>query len=305
MEFTEEIDASKILFTGLDSAGKTSIILALQREFAQIATLKPTRQAQRKIFEYLGRKIAEWDLGGQARYRISYLKSPTKYFDKTAVCIYVIDIQDDARLNESLSYLKDVITQFKKLEITPPIYIFLHKYDPTLKKVAPTEIAKKVNDIKDQVASIIPSEFKLEFFTTSIYDLWSVMTSFSKILLALFPKSELIDSSLKEFAQKNDIKAILVLDDNSLIIGEYFENEQVRSILEQSTPYFLTLNDSFSNSDLPKKKMIIERAGMGFYFNEITFEEGRKPLYLLLMRNDTNFEDKNIDVFIKIFKQIL
>ena len=27
-----------------------------------------------KIFEYLGRKVAEWDLGGQERYRIAYLK---------------------------------------------------------------------------------------------------------------------------------------------------------------------------------------------------------------------------------------
>ena len=56
LEFPKEKEeAQKILFTGLDSAGKTSIILALQREISQIAVLKPTRQAQRKIFEYLGR----------------------------------------------------------------------------------------------------------------------------------------------------------------------------------------------------------------------------------------------------------
>ena len=44
--FNNQIDSNKILFTGLDTAGKTSIILALQREFSQIAFLKPTKQAQ-------------------------------------------------------------------------------------------------------------------------------------------------------------------------------------------------------------------------------------------------------------------
>ncbi|MHA1856854.1 MAG: ADP-ribosylation factor-like protein, partial [Promethearchaeota archaeon] len=82
----------KILFTGLDNSGKTSIIKVLQKEISQIAMLKPTRQAQRKIFEYLGKDISEWDLGGQKRYRISYLREPTKYFDRSNVCIYVIDV---------------------------------------------------------------------------------------------------------------------------------------------------------------------------------------------------------------------
>ena len=86
--------SEKILFTGLDNSGKTSIIKVLQKEISQIAMLKPTRQAQRKIFEYLGRDISEWDLGGQEKYRIAYLKEPTKYFDRSNVCIYVIDIQD-------------------------------------------------------------------------------------------------------------------------------------------------------------------------------------------------------------------
>ena len=47
-------ESAKILFTGLDDAGKTSIILALQREFSKIAVLSPTRGAQRRIFDFLG-----------------------------------------------------------------------------------------------------------------------------------------------------------------------------------------------------------------------------------------------------------
>ena len=68
---------------GLDFAGKTSIILALKREFSQIALIEPTRGAERSNFKLLGREISEWDLGGQKRYLVSYLNNPNKFFDKT------------------------------------------------------------------------------------------------------------------------------------------------------------------------------------------------------------------------------
>ena len=69
-----------IVITALDGAGKTSIILALQREFSKIAKVEPTRGAKRTTFKLLGREVTEWDLGGQKNYLISYLKNPGKFF---------------------------------------------------------------------------------------------------------------------------------------------------------------------------------------------------------------------------------
>ena len=71
--------------------------------------------------------------------------------DNTAVLIYIIDIQNTLRLKESISYLKDVVKTFKKMEISPPIYVFLHKFDPVLKKNAPVETAKRILDIKNKI----------------------------------------------------------------------------------------------------------------------------------------------------------
>ena len=51
-----EAAPNKLLFTGLDDAGKTSIILSLQREFSKIAILSPTRGAQRRMFEFWVKK---------------------------------------------------------------------------------------------------------------------------------------------------------------------------------------------------------------------------------------------------------
>ncbi|MHA1727197.1 MAG: ADP-ribosylation factor-like protein [Promethearchaeota archaeon] len=309
MELNNEIDLNKILFTGLDDAGKTSIIKALQREFSMISNIKPTKQAQRRIFEYMGKKIAEWDLGGQARYRIAYLKSPDKYFDHTSVCIYIIDIQEIDRLEESLSYLVDVVKQFKKLEISPPIYVFLHKFDPALKKNAPIETAKRILDIENRIKKIIDNNHSIEFFNTSIYDLWSVMTSFSKILLTLYPQSELIDKTVKDFTDKAGADAILILDNNSLVVAQSFKIEEARAILETTTPYFLTLNDSFQqseNANQLQQKMIIERSEKLFLFDEIRLEAEQLPLFLLIMKDKgKEFDETEINAFKKIIKDII
>ena len=44
----------KILFIGLDGAGKTSIISALHSEFSKIALIEPTRGVQRSSFKLMG-----------------------------------------------------------------------------------------------------------------------------------------------------------------------------------------------------------------------------------------------------------
>lgn len=44
----------KVLFLGLDNAGKSSIILTLLRDFSRIAILKPTRGVKQRIYDFLG-----------------------------------------------------------------------------------------------------------------------------------------------------------------------------------------------------------------------------------------------------------
>jgi len=153
--------AYKILFIGLDGAGKTSIISALHREFSQIALIEPTRGAQRSSFKLLGRQISEWDLGGQKKYLISYLNNPNKYFDGTEVAIHVIDILDGPRIKESLSYLYDVVDKFKEMKIEPQIVILFHKFDPKLihsvEKQIREWITRSFNSLQHQYMILIQS----------------------------------------------------------------------------------------------------------------------------------------------------
>lgn len=301
-------EPSKLLFTGLDDAGKTSIILSLQREFSKIAILSPTRGAQRRVFNFLGKDIAEWDLGGQISYRISYLKNPGKFFDSTEIAIYVIDIQNKPRIPEAISYFKDVVDQFNELEIEPPIYIFLHKYDPALRRGALNEMENLIIDLKEQVKGA--TDYKeIYFYETSIYDFSSIISAMSEILLSLYPKSELIEKTIIEFAKKVNSEGIVVIDDNSLIIGSYYKNDETKHLLSASTPYFLTLSDSLQYTGVQENRyedrMILQRFGKNFIFKQINLKKEATPYYLLLLKDDPVFQKEDFETFANILKEIL
>ena len=297
----------KILFTGLDNSGKTSIIYSLKREISQIALLKPTRQAQRQIFKYLGKQISEWDLGGQERYRIAYLKEPTKFFDRTSVCIYTIDIQDFLRFDESLSYFSDVLSQFKKLEINPYIYIFFHKADPEYLKLNNVHIRGKLADLKDQIRKIVNEEFEVTFFETTIYELWSIISSFSQILLRLYPLSELLDQTITEFSEKVEADASIVLDQNSLVIANYFKDEESKRTIQNSTPYFLTLLDSLDKNSGISQEMNINRGNKQFFCTQFSLEKAAGSIYMIIMRDLSKLviPPKEIETYITMLYSLL
>ena len=300
--------SEKVLFTGLDDAGKTSIILALQREFSKIAVLSPTRGAQRRVFDFLGKEIAEWDLGGQISYRIAYLKNPGKFFDGTEIAIYVIDIQNKPRIPEAISYFKDVVEQFNQLEIEPPIYVFLHKLDPALRRGAPNEMQDLIIDLKEQVKKA--TDYKeLYFYETSIYDFSTIIRAMSEIMLSLYPKSELIEKTITEFAKKIDSQGVVVIDDNSLVIGSYYKNDETKHLLTASTPYFLTLNDNIQYTGVLENKyedkMIVQRFGKNFIFKQISLKKDSTPYYLLLLKDDPVFQKEDFETFANIMKEIL
>ncbi len=306
----ETISPSKLLFTGLDNAGKTTIIYGIQREFSKIAFLKPTRGAQRRIFEFLGKEIAEWDLGGQISYRISYLKNPGKYFDDTEIVVYVIDVQNRVRIPEAISYLKDVVKQFRKLEIAPPIYIFLHKYDPALRRNALNEMKNLELEIKEKIKQSV--EYKeIYYYNTSVYDLPTIIKAMSEILLNLYPKSELIEKTIIEFGKKTYSDGIVLLDDNSLIVGSFYKDEETKNLLTASTPYFLTLNDSFVFTEVQPSReqeenhMVVQRFGRNFIFKQLSFKEGVNPYYILMLKQDTHLNKEDIDCFSNLLKEIL
>ena len=305
----EDKEAQKILFTGLDNAGKTSIILRLQREFSKFAVLSPTRGAQRRVFDFLGKSISEWDLGGQENYRISYLKNPDKYFEGTEIAIYVIDILNKDRHEEAISYLKDVIEKFEELEIEPPIFIFLHKYDPVLKKTSKEELNNTLVKLKQNIKEDVEYK-KIFYYTTTIYDTPTIITAMSEILLTLYPKSELLQKTLEEYMKKAKAEGGVVIDNNSLVVSSYFSTQSSKIVLNASTPHFLILHDSLNigfnkSSQDPEEEMLIKSQGKYFIFRVVPLKDHSSKYYLLLLKNSSEFNENYFNTFANLFNELL
>ncbi|MFX0029133.1 MAG: ADP-ribosylation factor-like protein [Candidatus Hermodarchaeota archaeon] len=312
--FHEEKDSKKksykILFTGLDGAGKTSIILALQREFSKIAVIEPTRGAQRTTFKLLGREITEWDLGGQKNYLISYLKNPSKFFADTEIAIYVIDILDSSRKDESLSYLYDVIEKFDELRIEPPINVFFHKCDPKLIQNIENEIEAQIDTLKKEIIDKVPYK-NIRFFSTSIYNPYTIMSSISQILLELYPKSELIQKTIEEYARKLNCEGLIIIDKNSIILGSCFMDDVSKKLLSSTIGYFLSINDVFEDMELDQQEdqIVVRKAGKYFLFKPILLKDIDLPYYMLVLKKhnpfDIYFINKDFNTFVNIFRDIL
>ena len=306
----EEPETQKLLFTGLDNAGKTSIILTLQREFSKFATLSPTKGAQRRIFNFLGKSISEWDLGGQENYRISYLRNPDKYFEGTEIAIYVIDVINRDRHGEALSYLNDVIEKFNELEIEPPIFIFFHKYDPIIVQTSIEELNNTLIKIKQTIKDEIKYK-KIFYYTTSIYNKPSIISAISEILLTLYPKSELLQKTIEEYVKKENGIGGIVVDENSLVICTYFADDDSKNLLNTTTPHFLALHDSLiegfnkSKKDINSEEMIIHRFGKVFVFKPIPLEGQDNDYYLLLLKDTPEFTQTYFDTFSNMLKEVL
>ena len=90
----------KVIISGLDNAGKTSILTALDKKYdfqKDIVQLKPTIRVEYHKMNFLRNNTIFWDMGGQNQYREIYMNYQDVYFDATDLLIYVIDIQDPDR----------------------------------------------------------------------------------------------------------------------------------------------------------------------------------------------------------------
>jgi len=207
---------------GLDNAGKTSIITAITKRFGfqeEIFKLMPTRKIVRDAFRFLGIEFIRLDFGGQSQYRQEYLKYPSKYISGTDLIYYVIDAQDFKRYVEAIDYLDEILLYLKEEREYPPICVLFHKFDPQLLK--DKEINKRILTLK-QALTRYSHDFTIFFFETSIYDIKSIMDSFSSGLSLLFDKMEMISQLFTEISKNYDAILIALFDAKGITIGEYY-----------------------------------------------------------------------------------
>ena len=214
----------KVIISGLDNAGKTSILTALDKKYdfeKDIVQLKPTIRVEYHKMNFLRSNTVFWDMGGQETYREIYVNYQDVYFDVTDLLIYVIDIQDPDRFNSSLEYLNAILTFFSESEMHVPIIITFHKYDPDLRN--DEVILENIGILREKILNQYP-EFNILFQQTSIYDIISIVQLVSYGLSVFdkkfFELSELLEYYLEIF----NSQALIVFDRNGIIISEYYSD---------------------------------------------------------------------------------
>ncbi len=216
-----ELKDLKILISGLDNAGKTSILRAFDKRYnfqKEIVELKPTIRIEYHHIKFLGRNIHFWDMGGQEKYRIAYLGKQDIYFNDASLIIYIIDIQDSSRYDLSLEYLDMILSYFEENQMNVPLIVAFHKLDPDLRNNE--DIIKMVQKLTENIFKI--EKLKMLFLQTSIYDIYSIVHLISSALSIFENKQAELKNLFQTYLKDLDGKSLILFDQNGIIISEYY-----------------------------------------------------------------------------------
>ena len=296
LEFTKELKDPfsprrqiKILLTGLDKAGKSSFLFGIRKRYSEIIKAMPTKGVERteeKIFEEQNSIISLWDLGGQKKYLEKFFEQSKVYLYNVDLVFFFIDIQDVERIKEALDLFRRITKTLLELDEFPPIVVCLNKFDPDLK--GSKEIFKNLEIIADDLEKS-SQKFLTNIFQTSVFDHWSLITAYSYGLSQLSPNRELFKNQLKQFAQKTNSDAILLLNENGIILSNFSKSEISERVFEISAPHFQTLYKTFKEFKILKQDFLVS-SGIADESKKVIFKKIRVDkynLYLLMFIEKT------------------
>ncbi|MHA1695052.1 MAG: ADP-ribosylation factor-like protein [Candidatus Helarchaeota archaeon] len=267
----------KIVYSGLDNAGKTTIIKFLESRQYGLNELKPTQGIERvEIQLSMDTQITQWDMGGQKKFRDEYLQRERDFHD-TDLLFFVIDLSDE-RIDEAIDYLSSILQIIEKVNQNPLIVVLLHKKD-LIQEIS--QLNDLVEKIKDKINSI-KKNFQVRFFKTSIYDELSLLNSFSIGLATISRKARELNMELSKMANKVYADAILLIEKNGFIIGEYSKDEMsdhiVKSIYSYLALSFIDIIES--NDEAAPNRMILDWNEKGYALME-SVSLNNKPYYFI------------------------
>ncbi|MFX1390394.1 MAG: ADP-ribosylation factor-like protein [Promethearchaeota archaeon] len=300
---SNSIELKKILFCGLESGGKTSILLILDKKFSLLTAVKPTIKAKRTFHNnsLLGITIVRWDLGGQKGYRKIYLGNKSKYFTEMQSIFYVIDIQAPKKFEEAIIFLKDIVNITS--ESHPDNFLFFilfHKCDPDIKH--DKDIIENINYLKKKISSII-TNVKFSMFETSIYDEPSLLKAFSDGVFYATHKSRMFQTLLKDYMGKTYNSSTLLLDQNCFIIASRSTDKAYQEICEAIAPrltqalekleeWDINTVDIVTNIEFPEKHSKDQKEGIIFLRK---LDIGDNRLYLIALCLNKNVKIKSYE----------
>jgi small GTP-binding protein len=267
----------KVLFAGLDYAGKTSILHVLRKQYSFLNKLKPTKGIDRTQSKILEIDFTLWDLGGQEQYISEYFNRKEQIFTDLDLLFFVVDLQDEIRFEKVLSYFERIIAVFREQDQSPNIVVIFHKVDSDIEysnniKLFSKDLSKKM---KNKATG-----FNIAFFQTSIFKRWSIIAAFSYGIRSLSEKKyehKLIDY-LESWSDYYGANATLLMNSDEIIISDYSSDEASANTLNQ---YLDELLNIYSVS---KKPVVVRMDGDLLALSPLQI--GKKSLLLIKYTNN-------------------
>ena len=292
----------KILLTGLDNGGKTSILAVLQDKFSIIKSLLPTRGVKREKLDFFGFPIVSWDLGGQVQYREKlYFNRPELFFTEADIMLYVVDSQDPDRFPESANFFREVLRTLTELKETPAILIVLSKSDQDIRKTLQwqqnvTTVKNKFNNITEEF-----DQFNIDFCDTTVFQRETIMQMFSIALKKVSDTSEIIENILEDFTLQVEGKAASLVSMDGLIFGSFTNTDTDEMLVNNTALLLQTLSNFYNSIGLIREKSIsLELPLNGFTIRgEKLFEysELQIPVYLWTIIESPEKLEGKLDYF--------
>ena len=302
-KITEQLkDQKKLLLIGLDNGGKTSILAVLQDKFSIIKSLLPTKGVKREKLEFFGYPIVSWDLGGQVQYREKYyFNKPEIFFTEVDLILYVIDVQDAERFQESAEYFQQVLEALTELNEKAPVLVVLNKSDQDFRKTL--EWQKNVRAIKDAFNPLLTKfdNFDIDYYDTTIFQKETIMQMFSIALKKVSDTSEIIEHILEEFTHIVNGKAASLISMDGLIFGSYHKTKTDEMLINNTALLLQTLSNFHNSIGLIREKSI----KLDFPLNGYTIQ-GEKlfeysdlqiPVYFWVLTDDPILIDESLNYF--------
>ncbi|MHA2326621.1 MAG: ADP-ribosylation factor-like protein, partial [Promethearchaeota archaeon] len=291
----------KILMAGLDDSGKTSFLLSIDRKYSKLIGLKPTTGASIKSIEALGATIFLWDLGGQLEFRKKYINKAEIYLYEADLIFYFIDIRNKNRFEESMDYLSSIKKVLNEFNQNTPIVYILSKADPDILNSG--EIRGNIKVVKKKLQELKVEE-PLEVYTTSIFQIFTILRAFSSGISKLSPNRDLINHNLKAFSIHTKTYLTLLLSIDGLVLADFYsskarkltkipKSEELVSVFEVTAPQFAVLFKIFSRfKALQKEEAIFKVADSVILFKKIDVAES-SMFILFLIDNEKRKEKIN------------
>lgn len=285
--------AKKVMLLGIDNAGKTAISKTLTikyrgnlQQFGQmLKDLLPTKGAVQDRLKVSNVNVMLWDLGGQQQYRKVYLQEPERFFFDTSAVMYVTDIQDEERFDESMDYLESIVKIFHFLKENPYFMVLFHKYDPELEMEPKYQIF--IKDLTKRVSKVLSdATITFQLRNSSVYNDLTVFNSFTE-LIRIFANVDVqttINQILEKHARVVGLDNLVLFDLSGVRVGEYVQSEEVRDLINALT--IQNLQDLVMEDE----QVMLEFDGK--YFSAIPIYLEGKTIILSSIHGDQTVKEK-------------